>query len=200
MPEDDSPVINYWAEPEEIEAGDCTTIYWEVRNVNMVEFGGSVQEFSGSYHDCMCETQTYPMTVTYLDGTSETFRVTINVSGVCETPDPPTPVPDTTGPDAPTLLKPVDGEDLACTPSVMLRWSEADDPSGVSEYRVQVERHSGDNNWQSVSGSVFKGITQLEKEISVECGWYYRFRVRAIDGEGNLGDWSGWFTFADLLG
>lgn len=193
---DDSPVVSYWADPAEIEAGGCTTIYWEVSNVSRVEFGGSEQAFSGSYYDCMCETQTYPMTVTYADSTTETFRVTIDVSGTCA---PPTPVPDTTAPNPPTQMKPTNGVSLSCIPSVMLRWSAASDPSGIAEYRVQVERHSGDNNWQAVSGSIFKGISGLEKQISVECGWNYRWRVRALDGAGNLGGWSGWFTFADLL-
>ncbi len=39
------------------------------------------------------------------------------------------------------------------------------------------------------------GIGGTEKEISVECGWEYRWRVRAIDGAGNPGNWSDWFTF-----
>lgn len=196
VPPVDEPSVEYWADPAEIEAGGCTTIYWEVQNVSRVEFGGYDQEFSGSYRDCMCETQTYPLTVTYEDGSVEVFRVTIAVSGVCATV---TPVADTTPPAPPVLLKPVDGAELACTSYVMLRWQASTDPSGIAEYRIQVERHSGDNNWTAVSGSVFTGITATEKELYVECGWDYRFRVRALDGAGNLGGWSGWFTFADLL-
>lgn len=190
------PIIQYWAEPAEISAGGCTTLYWDVANVSRVVFGGRDQEFSDSYHDCMCETQTYPLRVTYQDGIEETFRVTINVTGTCATAPPPQ---DTTPPNPPTLLKPLNGTTLPCTSGAILRWAAASDPSGISEYRVQVERHAGDNNWQSVSGSVFKGIKGLEKSLSVECGWTYRWRVRAIDKEGNVGNWSSWFTFIDPL-
>jgi hypothetical protein len=197
-PEDPTPVpvINYWADPGEIAAGDCTTIYWEVENVSSVVFGGYEQEFSGSYYDCMCETQTYPLTITYQDDTVEMFYVTILVSGTCATP---TPVPDTTAPDPPLQLKPLDGVTLTCTSSVILRWEAPTDPSGISEYRVQVERHSGDFNWQPVSGSPFTGLTDTNLTLSVECGWTYRWRVKAIDGAGNSSTWSGWFTFIDPL-
>jgi len=190
------PVINYWADPTDITAGGCTTLYWEITNVSRVEFGGTDQELSGSAYDCMCESQTYPLRVTYQDGTQETFRVTINVTGTCATD---TPIPDTTPPDPPTLLKPVNGSTLTCTSSTILRWEAASDPSGIDEYQVQVERHAGDNNWQTVSGSVFTGIEGLEKPLSIWCGWTYRWRVRAIDGQSNVGDWSGWFTFIDPL-
>jgi len=39
-----------------------------------------------------------------------------------------------------------------------------------------------------------------QMNLSVECGWYYRFRVRAIDGVGNVGAWSGCSTFSIALG
>lgn len=118
------------------------------------------------------------------------------------TPPPtavPTPVPDTTAPPTPLLLKPLNGVELACTSQVMLRWNSVSDPSGV-KYRVQVERHAGSENWQPVSGSPWTGLTDTELELDVECGWYYRWRVRAVDGEGNAGSFSDWFEFADLLG
>ena len=196
-PSDDSPIINYWADSTEIEAGGCTTLYWEISNVSRVEFGGTDQEFSGHYYDCMCETQTYPLSVTYYDASRETFYVTINVTGTCgpTITDTPTPVPDTVGPNPPTLLKPLNGHSFSCIPDTILRWEAASDPSGISEYRVQVERHPGDNNWQAVSGSVFTGIGGLEKLLNLECGYTYRWRVRAIDGANNMGSWSGWFTF-----
>jgi hypothetical protein len=105
-------------------------------------------------------------------------------------------VPDTTAPDPPLLLKPVNGQTYSCASNTILRWEAASDPSGIDEYQVQVDRHPVANkNWQPVSGSVFEGITGLEKSLSIECGWTYRWRVRAIDGEGNVGDWSSFFTF-----
>lgn len=191
------PMVNFWAEPAEIDAGNCTTLYWETANVQRVEFGGSTQPLSGSYYDCMCETRTYPLTVTYNDGSQETFRVTVDVNGVCTTP---TPVPDSSAPAPPPLLKPINGSNLACTPDVILRWEAATDPSGISQYRVQVERHPGDNNWSAVSGSVFTVPGNTNLTLTVECGFSYRFRVRALDGAGNLSEWSEWFTFVITLG
>lgn len=195
-PDDGSPVIRYWADPESITAGGCTTIYWEVTNVSAVEFGGTTQDFSGSYDDCMCETQTYPMTVTYDDGSRETFRVTIDVTGAC------TPPPDTTKPGPPTHLKPEANVVLPCVAAVMLRWSGPSDPSGIAEYQIQLENDSGVNNWQSMSGdlgSVISGVHAEEYELTVECGWYYRFRVRAVDGAGNVGDFFDWHYFTVTL-
>jgi hypothetical protein len=45
-----------------------------------------------------------------------------------------------------------------------------------------------------VAGSPFSA-SGTTKNISVEIGYTYRWRVRAIDGAGNQSDWSGWFTF-----
>jgi hypothetical protein len=96
-------------------------------------------------------------------------------------------------------MKPTNGQEFSCEPKVMLRWAEVSDPSGIAEYRIQVERHSGDNNWTPVAGSPFTGLTMMAKELTIECGWYYRWRVRAIDGAGNAGPFSGWFLFTDWL-
>jgi hypothetical protein len=184
--------VNYWAEPEEIDAGDCFNIYWEAINVQTIVFGGFEQDLAGSYHDCICESLTYPLTITHLDDSTEVLYQTITVNGSCATP---TPITDTTPPPAPLQLKPTDGQDMGCLSYVILRWQAPSDASGISRYRVQVERHAGDSNWQSAPGSPFTGLTDTNLNISVECGWTYRWRVRAIDGEGNVGDWSGWFFF-----
>jgi hypothetical protein len=50
-----------------------------------------------------------------------------------------------------------------------------------------------------VSGSVFGGITDKQRSIPVECGWTYRWRVRAVDGVGNVGSWSAWSSFIITL-
>ena len=194
--EDNSPVVNYWADPATIAAGACTTIYWDVQNVSNVEFGGRNQSLQGSYQDCMCESQTYPMKITYQDGSQETFRVTIDITGSCT----PTLPPDTSGPAEPTILKPVNGQEFACLSYLMLRWSEVSDPSGIDEYQIQLERHPGDNNWQPWQGGSITGIGGLEYELYVECGWIYRFRVRGVDGNGNIGDWSDWSYFTVNIG
>jgi len=188
-------VIDFWADPEEINAGGKFTIFWHVENVQKVIFGGVEQAFDGSYYDNLCKGERYTLTVIHNDGSEEKRTVDISVIGSCATATF-TPVPvDNTPPPVPNQLKPVNGVDLGCISSAMLRWEAVSDTSGISQYQIEIQRHSGDYNWSSASGSPFTGIGGTQKEISVECGWEYRWRVRAVDGNNNVGNWSGWFTF-----
>jgi hypothetical protein len=112
-----------------------------------------------------------------------------------------TPVPrDEQAPAAPAPTSPTGNPTLGCAGQVSLVWNPASDPSGIGEYRVEVQRHSGDNNWQSVSGSPWVGVGGTSLSVPVECGWYYRWRVLAVDGAGNVGSFSSWAAFAVTLG
>jgi len=196
-------VIDFWAEPAEITADECATLNWHVENVSRVVFGGAEQSFNGSYRACLCEDERYSLQVTLNDGTEEVRQVTIKVTGTCETAEPeeePPPAVDTTAPPVPTRVVPANGLDIACKSYQTLNWLPVTDPSGIDRYDVQVQRHSGDDNWADVSGSVFSVTTGKSKEISVECGWYYRWRILAKDGAGNTSAWSGWWTFNIILG
>jgi hypothetical protein len=102
---------------------------------------------------------------------------------------------DETPPGAPGLLKPLNGSDLGCIPDTILRWNAVSDESGIDEYQVQVQRHPGDDNWAAAPGSPWTGIGGTELSLNVECGWTYRWRVRAVDGAGNTGPWSSWWSF-----
>ncbi|MCD4674032.1 MAG: hypothetical protein K8R77_15320 [Anaerolineaceae bacterium] len=193
-PPPDEAVVQFQAEPAEIDAGDCSRLVWHVENVQSVVFGGVDQAFDGSYEVCLCETKYYPLTVIYLDGSSEKFTVEVKVNGVCATPVPE----DTTPPPVPSPVVPANGLEIGCKSSQSLAWLPVEDPSGISGYQVEVQRHSGDNNWQGVSGSIFNSSGKTI-DVSVECGWYYRWRVRATDGKGNQSNWSGWFQFTIVL-
>lgn len=196
------PIIQFWAEPTQIQAGACTTIKWHVENVQSITFGGVQQDFDGSYKDCLCKSERYSLTVTSLDGTQEKRTVDISVSGVCETPTPednnPPPAADTTPPPTPELVVPGNGLTLSCRGSQSMAWLPVSDPSGITRYEVQIERHAGDGSWQTVSGSLFS-INDKTMSIPVECGWTYRWRVHAVDGAGNIGGWSGWFQYTVTL-
>lgn len=198
----------FWVEPEQIQAGACTNLYWEVENAQSVKLGSTEVQHEGRYEACHCKDELYRLTVTDLNGVTEEHRVSIQVSGDCTTPQADSggeesssggessqPSGDSKPPAAPNQLKPLNGADMGCIGSLMLRWEAVSDDSGIAEYQVEVQRHSGDNNWQASPGSTFTGIGGLQKELSVECGWEYRWRVRAIDGAGNAGNWSGWFSF-----
>lgn len=127
------------------------------------------------------------------DGLVDTDCDTSGVK-VVAVPPTPTPVTDTTPPPIPGLSSPANGADLGCTSFANLTWNAVSDPSGIPGYKVEVQRHAGDNNWQSIPGSPM-GATGTNQSISVECGYTYRWRVRALDGEGNQSAWSDWFTF-----
>ncbi len=188
-------VIQFWADPPQIQAGMCTLIKWHAENVQKVVFGGIEQSFDGSYRDCPCSDQRYTLTVTGQDGNEEKQRVDLTVTGSCATPT----LMDTTPPPAPTLVVPTDGLTIACKSSQTLTWLPVNDPSGILKYEVVVQRHSGDNNWQAAPSGQ-QVLTDKTTNVPVECGWYYRWRVRALDGAGNVGSWSGWSQFIITLG
>jgi len=196
--------IRLWADPPQIAAGDCTTIHWQVENASRVIFENVDQQLTGSFQDCLCENKLYTLRVFNLDGSETRETLEVRVTGSCVTPQPPVPPPpsppaDTTPPPVPTPAAPADGLLIACKASQSMAWLPVDDPSGIAEYRVEVQRHSGDNNWQLAPGGSITGLRVKEATISVECGWYYRWRVRAVDGAGNISPWSGWSHFAMLL-
>jgi hypothetical protein len=118
---------------------------------------------------------------------------------VLEAPPTPTPAVDNDPPPAPPLSSPANGFESGCVSFIDLVWGAVADPSGISGYKIEVQRHSGDNNWVTVTGSPF-GATGTTQNLAVECGYTYRWRVRAIDGAGNQSDWSSWFTFNIPLG
>jgi hypothetical protein len=188
------PIIQFWAEPDEIKAGACTTLHWHAEGVSKVVFGGKEQPNDGSYKDCLCKDERYTLTVTHSDGTEEKRRADVKVNGVCATPVPE----DNTAPPAPEPAVPAYGLTLSCRGSQSLAWLPVTDPSGIASYQVEVQRHSGDNKWKAAPGSP---ITTEGKSttISVECAWTYRWRVRAVDGVGNVGGWSGWSQFTVTL-
>ncbi len=112
-------------------------------------------------------------------------------------PEPPTQVPapaDETPPPAPKTLAPKNGESIACVASVALSWSTVDDPSGISSYNIQAERSPDQSSWSSAPGSPWS-TGGTGQSIPVECGFYYRWRVRAVDSAGNTGTYSPWSAF-----
>lgn len=180
------PVIQFWAEPAELIAGKCTVIHWNATNVRSIVFGGLTQPLVGSDDECPCENKLYTLTVTHLDGTIENRTTNVSVSGSCAVPLPP----------APTLVVPANGISLTCRASQALAWMPVEVVGGVSQYQVEVQRSSNNTTWSAYPGSPITGLTDKTTTIAVECGWYYRWRVRALNSTGGAGPWSGWFNFA----
>jgi hypothetical protein len=184
------PNVQFWADPETIDAGDCTDIHWDAENVQALILGGEEQPLEGQIQACLCQGETYTLTVIHLDDSEEEIQVHIAVEGSCEDVDPP-PVPAQTSPS--------NGDSQSCSvSSVDLIWNPVSDESGISEYQVQVQRHPGTFVWTDVPGSVFTGITTTSKNITVDC-YIYRWRVLAVDGASNVGPWSSWWQFELIL-
>ena len=187
--------VQFWADPDSITAGACTDIRWHATNVKAVVFGGASQPLDGRYEACLCDSERYTLIVTHLDGTEERLTLDIPVEGECVTEVPA----DTTPPPVPEPAVPSNGLNIACKASQTLAWLPVDDPSKIAEYRVQVQRHSGGGSWQGAPGSPFTGISGKQVSVDVECGWYYHWRVRAVDGVGNESGFSDWSEFTITL-
>ncbi|HNR01499.1 MAG TPA: Ig-like domain-containing protein [Anaerolineaceae bacterium] len=185
------PLIEFWADPAEIAAGGCTYLRWNAVNVSTVVFGGVEQPFSGSDQECTCEDRTYTLKVTLLNGTNVERSASVNVNSSCVTEVPP----DTTPPPVPSPQVPANGLSISCKASQSLAWLPVSDASKIREYQVEIQRSSDNSSWSAAPGSPKTGLTDKTTSIPVECGWYYRWRVRAVDGVGNVSDWSGWSTF-----
>ena len=212
VPDEDTPTpvpteeitIEFWADPSVVIAGACTNIRWNVSGVQRVFFGGIEQPFQGSFRDCLCSNERYSLRIIHIDGSDETRTVDVTVNGSCATATftptyTPTTPSDTTPPPAPTPAVPNNGLTLSCRSKQNLVWLPVDDPSGIAEYQVEVQRHSGDNNWSNVAGSPFTDIHGKQWTIPVDCAWYYRWRVRAVDGADNIGNWSKYWNFVVTL-
>ena len=82
--------MNFWADNTNISAGQCTTLRWDVRNVQAVYLNGEGVPGVSQRDVCPGQTTTYTLTATKMDGSQDSRQVTINVSGG-QPPPPETP-------------------------------------------------------------------------------------------------------------
>jgi len=82
--------INFWVDHPMIAPGQCTTLRWDVREVQAVYLNvGNGDEGvvgQGERQVCPPGTATYYLKVIHRDGNQETRTVTVNVSGVAPHP------------------------------------------------------------------------------------------------------------------
>jgi hypothetical protein len=168
-----------------------------VENARAAFLDGDEVSLEGALEICPCDDAVYTLSVTGFDSEQEERRLTVRVVGTCETPTakPTVPFSDNSPPPAPQPVSPADGDPLACEPQITLEWGAVTDPSGIEEYQIEVQRAPIGVNWESVDESPWTGIGGSNVAIDVECGWHHRWRVRAVDGAGNVGEWSDWFAF-----
>jgi hypothetical protein len=177
--------VRFWADSEEIEAGGCTTLHWQVEHVTAVYLNGEGEAGEGSREVCPKATSmTY---VLHVEAPSGNQDVSITILVVA-------PPPDTTPPPAPSVLSPSGGQVLTCRSKVALKWSSVGDPSGIQGYLVKLEYQETAGVWKVVGG--WGPLTGNVLEVEVDCGVIYRWTVRARDGAGNYGDWAPWAEFS----
>jgi hypothetical protein len=104
------------------------------------------------------------------------------------TSEPPSNQP----PPAPTdLFPPAPVYKFDCTSMVKLSWSPVSDSDGIMHYEWQAQRSSGDNTGP-FSDYASDQPTSTGAMFNVDCGTWYRWRVRAVDGSGLAGPFTDW--------
>lgn len=103
----------------------------------------------------------------------------------------PTPTPDKTPPDAPDPIQPADNEVFDCNASVELSWSIPNDASDIDRYEWELDISTdGRDGAYSLTrnGDVEDPFVTLSSlKCPADTTWY-RWRVRAVDGADNTGD------------
>ena len=91
----------------------------------------------------------------------------------------------------PILVAPINGVSVNCA-QVSLTWRSAEDPSGIRDYDVelqkQVERNFvAERTWTNTKGD--------SVDLTPACNTVFRWRARATDNKGNQGNWSDYEEF-----
>jgi hypothetical protein len=90
-----TPDVSFHADATELITGSCTTLRWDVENVQEVYLDSQPQQGHGSRQVCPAQTQTYELRVVNAAGEFR-HQVTVNVVQPSPTPipsDEPTPLP-----------------------------------------------------------------------------------------------------------
>lgn len=211
--------IRFTADRTNIRVGECTVLRWSVLGGYGVEIDGKRVERSGEMQVCPKETITFqlavdigvavkrselviavsqppPLTETHTPTltrfvTSTPTRTVTPTSTRTVTPTPG----DTTPPRAPSPISPSGGMMLSCSAPSTLTWSSVSDPSKISRYDWVLERSTtGSSGPYAVYGS--GSTTGTSATPSATCGQWYRWRVRAVDGAGNVGAYSAYAYFS----
>jgi hypothetical protein len=180
-------IVSFEVSDSQITAGECVRFSWRVEgSPTAIYFDGEGVTSPDSRERCPTSTRGFELR-TESPGGADTESLTVVV--VVQ----PTPTPDTQGPPAPSLVSPTGGIEVPCADPdhVKLDWNPVTDPSGIDTYIVKVEKEVS-GNWQSAWGG---SATDTQVTVSLECGVSHRWEVRAQDGAGNWGAWSGWGLF-----
>ncbi len=189
-------VVEFYASPPYVDAGNCSTLHWEVTGSQTVYLNSASVYTIGSEEHCPCETESNNLQVVKPGGSTDDHWVTIDVYGNCSTPatDPPPtdpPVPsDTTGPTINAVYTFWQSCDL---------YGQADisDPSGVAWAEFWFDLNG--QGWAWIQMNESGGLWTSQVGISVSDGistpsGSLVYKVRTLDTLHNE-SWSGETTF-----
>jgi hypothetical protein len=114
--------VRFWADPESVRAGECSTLRWQVSQIRAVYFDGIPVTGQGAQVVCPCEQTSHTLRVQYRDGQYEDFALSVAVTGTCSgtgTGSSPLPTPVLTAPAA--IPAPIDTPEqvaLVSTPAL----------------------------------------------------------------------------------
>jgi hypothetical protein len=103
-------------------------------------------------------------------------------------------------PPAPQLVSPVGGAALNCYVPAALTWNGVTDPSGIVRYEWVLESSTASDHGYAYFTS--GATTGVSVSVTVTCNRYYHWRVRAVDGAGNVSPYSvdGYFLASPPIG
>jgi len=159
--------VEFYASPPYVNAGNCSTLHWDVSGTDQVYLDGAFVYFRGMQEYCPCETETHTLRVIDAGGASKDYTAGIEAYGSCSAPpvtEPPTEPPpsDTDGPN-------VDWSNLVFEGCQFYGQAGLSDASGVSWAKFYFNKNSG--GWKSVwMSEVSSGTWQSEAGISLEDG------------------------------
>jgi murein DD-endopeptidase MepM/ murein hydrolase activator NlpD len=171
-----TPSISFRADPPLIGLRQCSTLRWDVENVQAVYLQNEPVSGHGKQSVCPQETTTYTLSVKFFDASTKDFQATVDVDNV--------------PPPAPTLIAPTNDVYLTCdsagTTPVTFQWTAVTDANGIKQYTWLLEQSVVVNDVETFIQLQTNNTNQLQQTANLPCGTF-RWTVRATDGTGNLG-------------
>ncbi|MBI9046442.1 MAG: hypothetical protein JEZ06_18270 [Anaerolineaceae bacterium] len=169
--------IELGADPYTIDAGDCTTVYWNTDGFVNVTLNSDAVDFNGALEQCLCENTVYTLSGTDSIGGVESEQITVIVNGSC--------------------YEEIDTEGPIIEPWTFTHWEDCrffglagiSDPSGVSSAKFYYNLNDG--GWYSVWMMDLGGDAwESEVGVSVSDGMgtpagSFQYYFEATDGNGN---------------
>ena len=168
--------IELGADPPTIDAGSCTSVYWNTEGFASVTLNSNPVDAFGAVEECLCESKVYTLTGTTGSGTVEDEQVTVTVSGSClEEADTDPPV--------------IGGASFRWADCSIFGAAAITDPSGVS----QAKFHYNLNNegWHSIwMQDLGDGTWEMEVGVLLSDGMNtpvgsLLYKIEAVDEAGN---------------